>query len=74
LPWLLAAVETVRPPSKGPTVTAEAAADVVFDDHSHEVLGSYRSPLTAQRAGEKYAAAWLKRRPRKRCKCGPIAK
>jgi len=52
----------------------------VLELHAHEYLGSFRALILAQRRGERYARAWLKRQQRADpfslppCECKPISK
>ncbi len=45
----------------------------IFDDHSHDVIGTFRTRREAMAACERYAATWLKKRKRTpRCDCSEI--
>jgi hypothetical protein len=56
------------------SASAETAAEV-FEAHSHEVIGEkFRTATGAQRAGERYLRAWLKKQKKtKACACKPIS-
>ena len=50
-------------------------AEKVYDDHSHEIIGQYKSLRRAISSAEKFALRWLKSgKVSGKCACGPIRK
>lgn len=69
--WIAIAAETTVEDGRS---TTGQVLDAVFDDHTHQVIGStFRTQERAMRAAEKFADAWAKGRNKaEQCVCGPI--
>lgn len=71
--WFAGAIETTARATDQRSSEKEQV-NAVFDDHAHDYFGSFRDISDAFRAADKYAKRWFKRRTKKKCACGPIAK